>query len=304
MTELSIPYQGNLDPKESLAYWIQERERVRIAKESGAPKPWSQDWVFQETYFCNVRREDDRVTRWIRGNWSPDKIGWDDYEYAMVLARFLNWPDTLAKIAPLEDVNMLPAFDVIELLLENRAAQGLKVWGNAYVVTTHGLPMGKAQYLCQRVLPAAYDLLGASRWRQAYPTGGCTLAQRHEDYTRLEGMGSFMSAQVLADLKNTPGHPLYTAKDWSTWSAPGPGSLRGLAWFEGTKVRERDYQLAIERVAYYLLRNHKEAYDLLRSTNAYDDFNFQDLQNCLCEFDKYMRVRTGAGRSKRGYPGK
>jgi hypothetical protein len=30
----------------------------------------------------------------------------------------------------------------------------------------------------------------------------------------------------------------------------------------------------------------------------------QDLQNCLCEFDKYMRVSTGAGRSKRKYNGR
>lgn len=29
----------------------------------------------------------------------------------------------------------------------------------------------------------------------------------------------------------------------------------------------------------------------------------QDLQNCLCEFDKYERVRLGEGRPKQLYPG-
>ena len=29
----------------------------------------------------------------------------------------------------------------------------------------------------------------------------------------------------------------------------------------------------------------------------------QDLQNCLCEFDKYERVRLGEGRPKSTYPG-
>ena len=29
----------------------------------------------------------------------------------------------------------------------------------------------------------------------------------------------------------------------------------------------------------------------------------QDVQNCLCEFDKYERVRLGEGRPKSKYPG-
>lgn len=289
-----------MNNKEYLAYWIVEREKVRQAKEAGLPKPWSGDWVFQETYFCNVRREDDRVTRWIRQNWSPEKIGWDDYEYAMILARFLNWPDTLDELDA-EGSNIANPKWVMEVL-ERRADRGEKVWGNAYVVTTHGLPMGKAQYLCQRVLPAAYDLLGAARWRGAYSGATRTLACRYDDYITLEGMGSFMSAQVLADLKNTPGHPLFTAEDWYDWSAPGPGSLRGLSWFEERTVRPRDYKLSIGRVAQYLLETSPEVSAIFLEKGT--DINMQDLQNCLCEYDKYMRVRSGKGRSKRGYPGK
>lgn len=29
----------------------------------------------------------------------------------------------------------------------------------------------------------------------------------------------------------------------------------------------------------------------------------QDIQNCLCEFDKYERVRLGEGAPKQRYPG-
>jgi hypothetical protein len=28
-----------------------------------------------------------------------------------------------------------------------------------------------------------------------------------------------------------------------------------------------------------------------------------DIQNCLCEYDKMMRLTTGTGRAKNGYPG-
>lgn len=289
-----------MDAKDVLAYWIRERENIRLAKESGLPKPWSDDPIFQQTYFCNVRREDDRVTRWIRGNWSPDKIGWDDYEYAMVLARFINWPDTLEHLV-CEDGPCLP--DEVFAVIEDIANNSRKVWGNAYVVTTHGLRISKAQYLCKNVLPAAYDLLGAGRWRQAYATGGCSLAQRYEDYMRLEGMGSFMSAQVLADLKNTLKHPLaHFTHDWWSWSAPGPGSLRGLAWFHGKeRVNPGDYHTLINHVRDYLVQWHPDA---AKSVMYSGDVNMQDLQNCLCEYDKYMRISHGTGRSKRSYPGR
>jgi hypothetical protein len=293
------------DNKKALAYWIHERERVRIFKERGDPKPWSQDWVFQQTYFCNVRREDDRVTRWIRGNWSPDKIGWDDYEYAMVVARFLNWPDTLEQLTAQMAAGDAGNFEQTFGVLEEMAKLGLKVWGNAYVVTTHGLPMGKAQYLCRNVLPNVYDCVGAGRWRGQYGSGGVTLARRHEDYMLFEGIASFMSAQILADLKNTPGHPLHTAEDWYEWSAPGPGSLRGLEWYHGKKFTlgaTGAYKKGIREVADYLQTNYPGVARHLMPRG--DDINMQDLQNCLCEFDKYMRVRTGKGRSKRGYEGK
>lgn len=288
-----------MNNKEALAYWIVEREAVRMQHDAAMPKPWSQDVVFQQTYFCNVRREDDRVTKWIRQNWSPNYLGWGNYEFYTVMARFLNWPDTLGKIS-LCHWDKKEDFVNLERELEELAKDG-KVWGNAYVVTTHGLPMGKAAYLCQRVLPAVYDLVGANQWRYQYATSGPTLAQRYEDYTQLEGMGSFMSAQVIADLKNTKDHPLYDAEDWYSWSAPGPGSLRGLSWFYDRKISFSEYHNLINGVRDYIGENHPVAANALRQGQ---EINMQDLQNCLCEYDKYMRVRTDSGRSKRNYPGR
>lgn len=266
-----------------------------MSKEEGDPKPWSADWVFQQTYFCNVRREDDKVTRWIRGEWTPEFIGWDDYEYAMLLARFLNWPETLDK---LHGSHGLADFVGMEEKLDRYAKEG-KVWGNAYVITTHGIPMPKATYLCQRVLPAAYELLGAGRWRGAYGSR-TTLAARHKTLLGLEGVGSFIGAQIIADLKNTEGHPLYKADDWYSWSAPGPGSLRGLEWFFGRRITEGHYAYAMDEVRAYI---EKYSQSLALYQGAEHRINMQDLQNCLCEYDKYLRVKTGRGRSKRKYHG-
>lgn len=281
----------------ALAGWILERENVRVAKEAGAPKPWSNDSVFQRTYFCNVRREDDRVTRWIRENWSPEKIGWHEYEYAMCLARFINRTSTLERLT----------FSYGGVALPNTTASILHniegpVWGNAYVFTTSGRKMDKIDYLCQEVLPAVYNALGHRRWVGYYMGPPATLGQRHGQLMQLPGLASFMAAQVVADLKNTPGHPLYIAPDWNSWSAPGPGSLRGLGWIFGEKVNASSYLTLIAVVAEELQALHSSAAALLATPDRIG-INMQDLQNCLCEFDKYCRVKNGTGRSKRSYPG-
>ena len=49
-----------------LFYWVAERERIRVRKESGQPFPWTDDPILATYRFCNVRREDDRVTIWVR----------------------------------------------------------------------------------------------------------------------------------------------------------------------------------------------------------------------------------------------
>jgi hypothetical protein len=270
--------------KDKLVYWITEREAIRKKKDSGWPKPWSDDPVFQSVYFTNVHREDDKVTRFLR-QWAP--VADENIEFNTVLARFINWPDTLQDLGYQREWRP----DYILNILEDRAALGIKTWGSAYIITTHGLKMPKAQYLVKNVLEPTWEAVGGGRWVGRYPSSAPTLRAAHAALMQLEGLGSFLAAQVVADLKNTPLHPLMLATDWSTWAAPGPGSLRGLSWYYGFGVTERNFEKLI--------------------CLAYDELGeflppkmcMQDLQNCFCEFDKYMRVSTGVGRSKRNYDG-
>lgn len=270
-----------------LVYWITERERVRLAKEAAAPKPWSEDPVFQRVYFCNVNRENDRVTKWIRKNWSHPENA--NFEFAMCLARLLNNTNTLDALGYPWDAPSAPVPKMIRAQLEEMVAAGETIWGNAYVVTTHGLKMSKLEYL-EKVLGALWDNVNL-RGQLHRPI---SLSRAHSHLMSYEGFGSFMAAQVVADLKNTHGHPLIMAPDWWTWAAHGPGSLRGLQWVQGqhgVKVTPGNFLSLLHRL-------HQEVV-----TRVQVAICMQDLQNCLCEFDKYMRVSTGVGRSKRTYPG-
>lgn len=275
---------------DKLMYWIEERERIRIKKEAGQPKPWTDDPVFQRTYFCNVRREHDKVTWWIR-NYYSEYIDHPMFEYNMILARFLNWPDTLRNIGFYGEHDP----HKLEFVLGELAEKG-KIWGNAYVITTHGMKMPKAHYLAYHVLEGTYqarrELQSACR---GIGTPTCQIA--YAALLRLEGLGSFLAAQVVADLKNTEGHPLRKADDWLTFVAPGPGSIKGASWFHyggigGVTASTFWPHFKLIRRAV----NERWPDDMAPICN-------QDLQNCLCEFDKYCRVSSGTGRSKRGYNG-
>ena len=263
------------DPKVLMAYWIREREHIRLRKQS-LHKPWSHDPIFQKTYFTNVHREDDKVTKFIR-NWT---VGLAQVEFWTMVARFINWPDTL------ECIDVDRGVVGIQDALEYQYSFGRKIWGSAYIVSTCG----------QKVDKRAYFVDLTREWRINLERGVYGLPEDHtcEAYhnwfLKMRGFSDFMAAQVVADLKHTPNHVLEMAPDFYTFAKPGPGSLRGLAWYYGLKkVSKKDFDHLIRRA-------HQE---LKLSTQ----FEMQDLQNCFCEFDKYMRILHGTGKSKRSYPG-
>lgn len=284
-----IPVNGrNLRPLDALMYWIQERYRIRTAKEQGDVRPWTTDKVFQETYFCNVHREDDKVTKFIRSFYSS-YVDHPLFEYNIVLSRFLNWPDTLKLIEFQHEHSPL----ILGHFLDNIAKEG-KVWGNAYVITTHGMPMGKAAYLCNHVLSDVHSNLERLR-EYCRGTQCATAAQVLQE---IDGIGSFLAGQIVADLKRTPGHPLYSADDKDTFVVPGPGSMRGIDWICGDtneKTTPRNFLDRFKMIRSYVNDHWPEGVPPVDN---------QDLQNCLCEFDKYCRVATASGRSKRKYNGR
>src|SRR6266404_755739 len=52
-----------------LWHWITERHRIYLKRLAGDPPPWTQDETLQRYRFCNVFRELDNVTGWLRENW-------------------------------------------------------------------------------------------------------------------------------------------------------------------------------------------------------------------------------------------
>ena len=272
--------------QEQLVYWISERESIRIKKEQGLPAPWSDNPIMQQVYFCNVNREDDKVTRWILSNWNYNTSP-ELFTFAIIVARIFNLPSTLEALnQPIHDVETW--LKDAEETLSDLQLDGKTIWNGAYIVSTNGQKIDKATY-CLNLFTEVVE------WHLDVVDNCNTLAEAHQALMEIRGLASFMAGQVLADLKCSEGHPLQNAPDWRSFSAPGPGSLRGLNWFFDEKVNVKNYHCKMV-----------EAYDIIElelGSDIVDILSMQNLQNCFCEYDKFMRVTEGTGRSKRKYNG-
>jgi hypothetical protein len=269
--------------------FVVARHNVWVNRDAGKAKPWTKDPILQSYRFCNMYRELDTVTQWIRDEWSSKLGNYPDAWFAMTIARLVNHPDTLAQLYP-------GGWDagVFKNTMEALMRKGGKVFGSAYIVSTNGHALAKPVYLAHYVL----DPLWANRALYR-PRAGDTLASFHTRLTQANGLGSFMAAQVVADVKNTPGQVLASAKDWYTWAAPGPGSIRGLARVING---DKDKKVPAKMFLPHLIELRKEVNRWVEP-KGWNTFCAQDIQNCLCEFDKYERVRLGEGKPRQKYNG-
>lgn len=260
-------------------HWIQERELVRVRRERGDPPPWTKDEIIATTRFCNVRREDDKVTRWIRDNWRDPYQYHPNLAFAMCVARVINWPSTLEFLGFPKTWNE----KAFVHSLDARQDRGEKIWTGAYMVTGGYSAGGETkQTIMGRVLSEAFP--NAAKIR-----AGESLQSAHHTIAQTRGLGSFLGAQVIADLKYTP--LLVNAVDWDTFCAPGPGSLMGLNFLHGRepKCAHVDFVAEVNEIRVWL------------QENVGIKLTAHDVQNCLCEFSKYVRIKYMNGRAKNGY---
>lgn len=270
--------------------FIQERYNIYAKRQNGLPKPWTADPILRAYRFCNTHREHDTVTEWIRDNWRQPFQKNPDLYFALVVARLVNWPETMEELGFPVPFNKEHFISIIN----ERKSRGEKAFSGAYIVSTNGVKANKANYLANKVLQPLW-----LRRENLRPTSDDLLETYHAKLSSFNGLGSFLAAQVIADIKYVT--PLCHAKDWWSFAASGPGSRRGMNRMLGRSIDSpwneqvwRRYNDELTNLVQALLRKCKSPIPPLHA---------QDVQNCLCEFDKYERTRLGEGRPRSTYPG-
>lgn len=288
-----------MSPLERLGYFVTERQKIYEKKEARKPKPWTDDAILQTEYFCNIRREQDKTTKWVREYIREPLQGKDEVAFAVLAFRWFNLIETGnalldSRHGPLRTESMLHS-----LLCKwnprkaKERLQGLpQIFTGAFTIS----PSGSSKPKLDRVIDDYIQPV----WESKPPIGnvikGClTLRSAFNVVSTFPGFGGgFMAAQVIADLRYT--HLLHDALDSHTWCCLGPGSLRGLHRIAGRSIeapKPADWHEEMVVVQRYL------------NTLIKPVLHMTDVQNCLCEYFKYERVlfQLGSGRSKRKYNG-
>lgn len=276
--------------------WMKARELARIHHDQNHTFYEDQNPIISKYRFCNVRREDDRGTIWIRENireqFSGHKLLW----LMLCISRQINWPDTLDALIHGADTWCSDIFfspDKMTKLLNDRKEQGCKIYTGAYMISaprTKGAD--KQSYISEIVCG---DLWNRSDEIISYLSENPTLEGTHRLLKMSNGWGNFMSYQAVVDMRFTD--ILSQASDVNSWCAAGPGTIRGL-----NRIYDRPLKFALSQEQ--ALIEIREIYKLAFVITGIE-IDFSDVPNILCETDKYLRVKNNEGKPRAKYvPGR
>lgn len=277
-------------PWDRFLYWISERESIRKKREKNLPAPWTDDEILQRYRFCNVRRMDDKVSRWLLTNWYEPYFNHPNILAAVALARFFNKPESLGLIAPFLFDDEI-GWGIIETTLRASKKNG-PVFNGAYMVRGNSTksPDKIGTVVDEYVRPLVES---SKEGRIVYPE---SMEKTHSTISCFYGFGSFMAGQVVADLRWAVSG---TWLDRKKWAPIGPGSARGLNRLYGFSPKSSQSKQEFEGMLEDTISLcYKRVPKSISSRCEAIDF-----QNCLCEFDKYERALGGEGKPKQLYRG-
>lgn len=282
---------------EGVLHFARERESIRLRRDLGEPAPWTSDPVLSRYKFTNVRRRDDRVTRWfIRELIEPAVRRHDAHLwFTLLVARHINWPPTLDRL--LAD-GVLPCrperFDAEKFVrvVEGCKLRQSKVYSGAYMLYPTKMDPGgsKSRAVAEHIIGDAVRRAEQLQ-REVWPLGQVRSVERIvRALSQCFGVSSFMAGQVAADLTYTG----VEFDDLYTWAPMGPGSTRGL-------------NLVFNRPPFAAWAQDKfnaalsDIKDRLSGELGFYDLTLHDVQNVMCEYSKYGLAVLGEGRPKTIY---
>jgi hypothetical protein len=280
-----------MDNFDTLVSFVMKREDIRKRKEEGS-EFLTHDPILSKYRFCNVRRRDDRVTKWLLDNYYVKNEG--DVFFKALLARLVNWPPTLKFMLERGLVpSRIEQFDLIHFVnaMDELQKTGVKMYSSAYIVyPTRVKGNTKAKNLGEYIIKPINEIARDVRLAIVANSVEHTTTTLSQSF----GISTFIAGQVAADLTYLDGQ-LNHAIDLYSWSPIGPGSQRGL-----NRLYNRNLSKKIEQSQF-----NKELVDVrnkvITANKEFEDLTLHDVQNVMCEFDKYLRVYLKEGAPRQLY---
>ncbi len=276
-----------------LMRYMEERENIRLRREQDQPWPWTNDPILQKYKFTNVHRAHDRATQEFKAHYTRHtsrSTPWETVLYNCGVARYFG------SVPFVLDVGWQTHHEPKRLARMATAALARKeqVYSGAYMITTGGQSRPKAEVIAERLgtlwdeAPAVIDALSTTqRWEAAY-----NVMHQLDGY----GASGFMAKEILQDFLMMWRTDVV---DRNTWTPMGMGARRGMNRLAGRPVNFR--QPEAQYIAEVQVLHHRLSAVWYDSADRAVTLTAHDVQFCLCEFDKYERVRLHQGKPRSLY---
>lgn len=268
--------------------------------------PWTDDAVLATFKFCNVYRELDGGTLAIRKYIETNDFSPAQKLFSIIAYRFFNRRDTLDNlfggVLNPEDFD----FKKYEKRFDEKKKDGC-IFSNAYLISSHPYhqdyrPQDKhvqILLMLEDLKKQIPDLL--TELRKNPPQEGLTVIQ---NYVKMAG--PFLAGQILLDATYAKDIVSYNSNDFLI---VGPGAHWGLNIICGRKLSPKEadekcrmlYKCQAEE--FEQLKAKGKNWDEIKWANAaypgQPYLSLHDIQNSLCEFRKYTRLKAGEKAKKR-----
>lgn len=277
--------------------FMNERQRIYLAREGGATWPWTKDKILQEWKFTNVYRQQDRVTVELGKRLKVLKYKTnEDIIFHVAMFRIFNWPPTYdALFRAMVDGQVWGEHRANRALLRRKDANK-KIFTGAYMMTGSGSDGGHKHETANRTL----SLIWRDRKSIAdYIRSSMRMSTTTSWFTRYPMISDFVSYEFACDLRHTK--VLKGAVDIYEWANPGPGAKRGILRIANENVNPvYECKKITDNEALHAMRTLLKQ-SVLHLKDYMHILEMRDIEHTLCEFDKYQRVLNDEGRPRSRY---
>lgn len=279
-----IPLHG----VEGFFAFLRERYRILLRRRAGQAAPWTEDPILRAWRFCNVRREDDKVTIWFRENIRDPLRNDPKVLFATIAFRWFNTIFTGELIKPYLLKGEWPRRE-IEYMLGSYRDEGAQIFTGAFMVNS------------APGMPKHIDVLDNLAWVRGHVDSpffgrapeGLTKEEFFNEVLRVPRLGNFAAYQVVVDLQYT--YLLERAPDLQTFTVAGPGCAKGLSLMlsnvpDRFKYGSREDQKQMLHAMRSLLA---DSMDCVLWPHEWPKFYLSDIENGLCEYAKWRSGHAG-----------
>lgn len=250
--------------------FIKERHAVYTRRMAGEPGPWTDDPILRSRKFTNVFRWLDPGSQFVINDLMCDDP--ETFLMRCFLYRHTNLPE--AWRAYLRDTGHYPGLDDLDDIRDfwqGYKHEGGRVFSGAYMIYPQSSTPGTDK------IYSIIDLTKRLRDKGVFTYFVNVNSQddRFRSLRQNKGVADFMSMQILTDF----GYSTEFRED--QFVVPGPGAKKGAA-FLGIP--------APEAIDLFWLTMLKE--DSLEVDGENRFISKMDIQNCLCEYSKYVRYQS------------